>query len=226
MNLSSSCRNTVMPANMSLVNRYGWTTSWTEICFLAQMPGLLAISMPLTQTTQMSISEYKKSKHLQPWPKRLRKSAGFFLSLWGKFENSAVTKISVCQLNTTSRWGTKQLEIFWFYFLLFSDESLPGGSLPCCGQGACVPHWPRELCRRELSSRQGHSCQTGRRVEVWWKVIHWLSRLVLSTGLTIQFCKSFVTKTATEGTKKKLDVMGFHSYQKILGWMTVVKGSR
>ena len=38
-----------------------------------------------------------------------------------------------------------------------------GKSLPCCGQGACVPHWPRELYRWELSSWQGHPCQTGRR---------------------------------------------------------------
>ena len=73
MNFSSSCCNTLMPANMSLVKRYGWTTLWTEIWFLVQMPGLLAISIPLTQTTQQSISEYNKGKHLQTLLKCVRK---------------------------------------------------------------------------------------------------------------------------------------------------------
>ena len=40
----------------------------------------------------------------------------------------AVTKISSCQVNTTSRWGIKQLGIFFgSFFLLFSSEIWVGG---------------------------------------------------------------------------------------------------
>ena len=40
-----------------------------------------------------------------------------------------VTKISSCQVNTTRRWGIKQLGIsFDSIFLLFSNESRGGGN--------------------------------------------------------------------------------------------------
>ena len=51
-----------------------------------------------------------------------------------------VTKISHCRINTTSRWGIKQLgSSFGSIFLLFSNKSSRGGTLLVAGENPRSP---------------------------------------------------------------------------------------
>ena len=52
----------------------------------------------------------------------------------------AVTKISSCQVNTTSRQGIKQLgDFLWFYFSSIFLRKQRGGHILCSRENSCPP---------------------------------------------------------------------------------------
>ena len=76
INFSSSCCNTLMDSNMSLVKRCGWTMLWIGIWFLTQLPGLLTIKISCSGIQKNVLIEVSNSLR-QLWlksnaPKRVQ----------------------------------------------------------------------------------------------------------------------------------------------------------
>ena len=93
--------------------------SYLHMCYLLERT--VHFGLKLYQSFKLSFMKRSKQAFID---KYILKISVIFLT---KLLNRDVTKILSCRVNTTSRWGIKQLGIsFGSIFLLFSNKSSQG----------------------------------------------------------------------------------------------------